>query len=76
MMLTFSCLSLLKIKLQVLHGILTAKITLQHKDDHVPYCDIHIPKKVLQIIEEGKDSSFWDVSCEASEFTYSVLTAI
>src|SRR5260370_34504014 len=39
---TFLCESLLKIQLQVISGILTAKVTIQHKDDHIPYCDIHI----------------------------------
>ena len=59
---TYSCESLLKIWLQVISGILTAKVTIQHKDDHVPYCDIHIPEEVWQIIDEGITSSFKDVS--------------
>jgi len=59
---TYSCESLLKIWLQVISGILTAKVTIQHKDDHVPYCDICIPEEVQQIIDEGITSSFKDVS--------------
>ncbi len=61
---TFSCESLLKIRLQVISGILTAKVTIQHKDDHIPYCDVHIPEEAWQIIDEGINSSFKDVSCD------------
>ena len=59
---TYSCKSLLKIRLQVISGILTAKVTIQHKDDHIPYCDICIPEEAQQIIDEGITSSFKDVS--------------
>src|SRR5260370_42613590 len=37
----YSCERLLKIRLQYISGILTAKETIQHKDNHVPYCDIN-----------------------------------
>ena len=61
---TFSCESLLKIQLQVISGILTAKVTIQHKDDHIPYCDVLIPGEVQEIIDAGINSSFKDVSCD------------
>src|SRR5258707_15316374 len=61
---TFSCQSLLKIWLQVISGILTAKITIQHKDDHIPYCDVHILGEAQEIIDAGINSSFKDVSCD------------
>src|SRR6266481_551875 len=61
---TFSCESLLKIWLQVISGILTAKVTIQHKDDHIPYCNVHIPEEAQQIIDKGINSSFKDVSCD------------
>jgi len=59
---TFSCGSLLKIRLQVISGFLTAQIILQHEDNHVPYCNIRIPEEAQQIIDAGVNSSFKDVS--------------
>src|SRR5260370_41859795 len=54
---TFSCKSLLKIWLHVISGILTAKLTIQHKDDHIPYCDVHIPGQAWEIIVAAINSS-------------------
>ena len=72
---TFSCKSVLKIKIQIVNGILTGKISLQHHDDHILYCDVHIPNEALEIIRSGKDSSFKDVS-HGSTNNDSILTKI
>src|SRR5260370_10981600 len=60
---TFECKSHLKIHLQVVNGALTAKIFLNHSDNHVEYCDTHIPMHIHNIISLGKDKAIKDVSC-------------
>jgi hypothetical protein len=59
---TFECKSHLKIRLQVINGILTAKVILRHEDNHIGYCETHIPRNILDIIEAGKDKAIKDVS--------------
>ena len=60
---TFECKSHLRIRLQVVNGALTAKIFLNHMDNHVEYCETHIPGYILDIIGLGKDKAIKDVGC-------------
>ncbi len=62
----FDCQSHLNIMLQVISGVLMAKIDLKHADDHIPYCTTAIPPKDLQWILTNKTRSMKEVSTHTS----------
>jgi hypothetical protein len=62
----FDCRSHLNITLQVISGVLMAKIDLKHADDHIPYCATAIPPKDLQWILTNKTRSMKEVSMHTS----------
>ncbi|KAF8325049.1 uncharacterized protein EI90DRAFT_3157113 [Cantharellus anzutake] len=57
----FGCESHLDITLQVIQGLLTARIDLKHTDDHIPYRATHLPPKALELITLNKDKPLKDL---------------
>jgi len=58
----FECQSHLNIMLQVVFDVPTAKIDLQHMDDHIPYHATSVPPKDLEWISSNQTKSMRDVS--------------
>ena len=58
----FDCESHLNIMLQVVYGVLTAKIDLKHMDDHIPYRATTVPLVDLEWISANRTRSMKDVS--------------
>ena len=50
------------IYIQVIWGIVTAKIDLKHVDDHIPFRATQLPPDVPKLITENKDKPMKDVS--------------